>query len=438
LTIAGSDSSGGAGIQADLKAFSVVGVHGASVITAFTAQNSRGVRSVQPLEGSQIEAQLDAVAQDMSPRWAKTGLLHNSMIVRTIAGRLAEYGMDVVVDPVLTSTAGDDLHEQGLVDALTRELLPRTTLFTPNVDEASQFLRGKHILTVKEMKLAAEDLREMGPQAVLLKGGHLEGTADVVDVLCHGPGKLEEFHHPRLPGAFHGTGCTLSALVTGYLARGEPLERAVARAERVQRTMMSSAYPVGGGSVFLDHMAPMKMAAVRWEVARNVRLAARQLELMLTEEWLPEVGTNIVYALPMATVADDVAGLTGRIHRVCKHARVTGHVNFGASTYLARVVLAAMTFDPEKRSLANIKRTEDHLRRAREAGLVVASFDRDSEPADAPKDREWGTMETIRTTGTVPDVIEDAGGLRMEAVMRILARDPAEVVDKIRRIMAVD
>jgi hydroxymethylpyrimidine/phosphomethylpyrimidine kinase len=262
---------------------------------------------------------------------------------------------------------------------------------------------------------------------------------DVVDVLCDGPGAFEEFRHARMHGSFHGTGCTLSALVTGYLARGDPLETAVSRAERVQQTSMASAYPVGSGALYLDHMAPLKLAALRWEVARQVRLAARQLELMLTDEWLPEIGTNIVFALPKAVSTDDVAGLTGRIHRVCKHSRVTGHVNFGASKYMARVVLATSSVDGDVRAAVNIKRTEDHLRRAREAGLVVASFERSMEPEGAHHDlKEWGTLEAIRTTGAMPDVIEDSGGMRLEPVMRVLGRDPAELVDKVRRIMAVE
>lgn len=439
LTVAGSDSSGGAGIQADIRAFSVVGVHGASVVTAVTAQNSRGVRSVNPVPPHEIAAQLDSVAQDMQPRWAKTGMLYDGRTVRLVAGKLAEHAIGYVVDPVLRATSGDSLAEIGMAETLVLELMPRATLVTPNVEEAALILRGRNIGTVKEMKMAAEDIREMGPAAVLLKGGHLDSTEGVVDVLCTGRGTFEEFRHPRVPGAFHGTGCALSALVTGYLARGEPLERAVARAERVLQTMLSSAYPVGGGPLFLDHMAPVKVAALRWEVARNVRLAARQLELLLTDEWLPEIGTNLVYALPKATTADEVAALTGRIHRVCRHARALGHVNFGASRYMATVVLAAMRVDPEMRAAVNIKRTEDHLRRAREAGLVVASFSRDMEPPEAPKDVEWGTLEAIRVTGgTVPDVIEDAGGMRMEPVMRVLGHDPAELVDKVRRIMAVE
>ncbi len=438
MTVAGSDSSGGAGIQADLKAFAVVGVHGASVVTAITAQNSRGVRSLYPLPAAEVVAQFDAVAQDMGPKWAKTGMLYDRMTVRAVAGRLAEHGVEVVVDPVVVATSGGALAQEGVLDCIAAELLPRAALVTPNVDEASRLLRGRRIATPKEMRLAAEDLREMGPSAVLLKGGHLESTLDVVDVLCFGQGRFEEFRHPRLSGSFHGTGCTLSALITGYLAKGETLEKAVARAERVQHTVMASAYPVGGGALYLDHMAPVKMAALRWEVARQVRLAARQLEQMLTDEWLPEIGTNIVYALPQASVADEVAALTGRIHRVCKHARAMGHVNFGASKYMAKVVLAAMMVDPETRAAVNIKRNEDHLRRAREAGLVVASFERSMEPADAPKDVEWGTLEAIRVTGDMPDVIEDKGGMRLEPVMRVLGRDPAELVDKVRRIMAVE
>jgi hydroxymethylpyrimidine/phosphomethylpyrimidine kinase len=185
-------------------------------------------------------------------------------------------------------------------------------------------------------------------------------------------------------------------------------------------------------------MAPFKMTALRWDVARQVRLAARKLELLLTSEWIPEVGTNIAFALPQATVPDEVAALTGRIHRVCSHAEVTGHVNYGASRHVASVVLAAMTFDEEMRSAANIKRTKEHLRRAREAGLQVAFFDRGMEPEGASSTMEWGTLEAIKALGTMPDLIEDAGDMGKEPMIKVLGRDPAEVLDKIRRIMAVD
>ncbi|UCC92330.1 MAG: bifunctional hydroxymethylpyrimidine kinase/phosphomethylpyrimidine kinase [Thermoplasmata archaeon] len=438
LTVAGSDSSGGAGIQADLKAFAVVGVHGASVITAVTAQNSRGVRSVNPIPAHEVGAQIDTVAQDMRPAFAKTGMLHDGKVVRLVAAKFNEHGIAYVVDPVLKATSGDSLAEVGMAENLVLELLPHASLATPNVEEAALILRGRNISSVKEMKMAAEDIREMGPSAVLIKGGHMDATHGVVDVLCTDRGVFQEFNHPRLPGAFHGTGCALSALITGYLAKGEPLVRAVARSERVLQSMIGSAYSAGGGARFLDHMAPVKMAALRWEVAREVRLAARQLEQMLTDEWLPEIGTNIVYALPNATVAEEVAALSGRIHRVCKHGQALGHVNFGASKYMAKVVLATVRVDPNTRSAVNIKRTEDHLRRAREAGLVVASFERSMEPEDAPKDVEWGTLEAIRVTGGMPDVIEDSGGMRLEPVMRVLGHDPAELVDKVRRIMAVE
>jgi hydroxymethylpyrimidine/phosphomethylpyrimidine kinase len=438
LTVAGSDSSGGAGIQADLKAFAVVGVHGASVVTAVTAQNSRGVRSVNPIPTHEVGAQIDTVAQDMGPKFAKTGMLYDGKLVRLVAAKFNEHGIDYVVDPVLTATSGDSLAEVGMAESLVLDLLPHATLATPNVDEASLILRGRNIGNVKEMKMAAEDIREMGPSAVLLKGGHLDLTYGVVDILCTDRGVFQEFRHPRQPGAFHGTGCALSALVTAYLAKGEPIVRAVARSERVLQTMIGSAYSAGGGARFLDHMAPVKLAALRWEVAREVRLAARQLEQMLTDEWLPEIGTNIVYALPNATVAEEVAALSGRIHRVCKHGQALGHVNYGASKYMAKVVLATVRVDPDTRAAVNIKRTEDHLRRAREAGLVVASFERSMEPEDAPKDVEWGTLEAIRVTGAMPDVIEDSGGMRLEPVMRVLGREPAELVDKVRRIMAVE
>jgi hydroxymethylpyrimidine/phosphomethylpyrimidine kinase len=436
LTVAGSDSSGGAGIQADLRAFAVVGVHGACALTAVTAQNSRGVRDVLPLAPRAVEVQIDAVTQDMGPRWAKTGMLFSAEVARAVAGRLAEYTIASVVDPITVATSGEALSSKGLMEAIRQDLIPHAELVTPNIEEASELLRDRNIFTVEDFKRAAEDLRELGPKAVLVKGGHLEGSLEVVDVLCTASGHFEEFRHPRLKGTFHGTGCTLSALIAGYLAQGMPISRAVGRAERMLQSALASAYIVGGGALFLDHMAPARMAALRWEVAREVRLAARQLELALDGEWLPEIGSNIAFALPGATTADDIAALTGRIHRVCNHARTLGHVNFGASKYLSLVVLAAMRHDPSVRAVVNISRTEDHIRRAKEAGLSVASFKREDEPAHAPKEWEWGTDSAIEAFGTVPDVIEDAGGERHEPVMRVLGKEPAEVVDKIRRIAA--
>lgn len=438
LTVAGSDSSGGAGVQADLKAFAVAGVHGATAITAITVQDSRGVREVLPLAPRTIEAQIDAVAQDLAPRWAKTGMLFSPAIATVVAGRLSEYRISCVVDPVLVATSGDALSEEHLAEAIRRELLPRADLVVPNADEASALLRGRKVRTVDDLKRASEDLRELGPKAVLVKGGHIAGGGPVVDVLCTGKGRFEEFPHARLEATFHGKGCTLSALIAAHLASGETVERAVGKAERALQSMLLAAYPVGGGAVYLDHMANARMAALQWEVAREVRLAVRDLEHVLGAEWVPEVGSNVCYALPHATSPDDVAALTGRIHRVCARARPLGHVNYGASRYVASVVLAAMRHDPGMRACVNLARTEDHLRRAREAGLTVASFERAAQPEDADPGYEWGTDAAIRALGAVPDVIEDAGGFAMEAQMRVLGRSPGEVVDKVRRMLSKD
>jgi len=435
LTVAGSDSSGGAGIQADLRAFAVAGAHGACAVTAITAQNSRGVRNIIPLSPRAVEEQIDAVAQDLAPRWAKTGMLYSADICTAVSRKLAEYRISTVVDPVLVATSGDSLSEERLSEAIRRELLPHAEVLAPNADEASALLRGHRLRTVDDMKRAAEDLRELGPSAVLLKGGHLASGDVVVDVLCTAKGHFEEFKHRRAPGTFHGKGCALTALLAGYMATGESLARAVGRAERVVQSAIAAAYPVGGGALYLDHMANARMAAMQWEVARKVRLAVRQLEESLTGEWVPEVGMNVCYALPFAASHEDVAALSGRIHRVCARAQALGHVNYGASRYVASVVLAAMRHDPEVRSAANVRRTEDHLRCAREAGLTVASFARADAPADADPEVEWGTEAAILAHGAVPDVVEDAGGPNVEPQMRVLGHDPAEVVDKVRRMM---
>jgi hydroxymethylpyrimidine kinase/phosphomethylpyrimidine kinase len=419
-----------------MRAFAAAGVHGACAVTAVTVQNSKGVRDIVALPRRLVEEQLDAVAQDLAPRWAKTGMLFSADVCDAVAIKLAEYRVSAVVDPVLVATSGDNLSEERLVETIRRELLPHAALVTPNAEEAGALLRGRRVRGVEDLKRAAEDIRELGPGAVLVKGGHVQVGDAVVDVLCTGPGRFEEFRHRRRPGTFHGTGCALSALAAAHLALGDAVPRAVATAERAVQSAIEAAYAVGGGALFLDHMVGARMAAMRWEVARAVRLAARQLEVSLTGEWVPEVGMNVCYALPYATSYEDVAALSGRIHRVCDRAQALGHVNYGASRYMSSVVLAAMRHDPDARAAVNLRRTEDHLRRAREAGLRVASFERAATPADADPEVEWGTGAAIMAYGAVPDVVEDAGGLNAEPQMRVLGRDPAEVVDKVRRIIA--
>jgi hydroxymethylpyrimidine/phosphomethylpyrimidine kinase len=249
LTIAGSDSGGGAGIQADLKTFAAHGGYGMSVIAALTAQNTREVRAVHEVPPEMVGTQIDAVLEDIGADAVKIGMLGSAEVIRTVAERLRKHlggtGTPIVLDPVMVAKSGDRLLREDAVDALVTELLPLATLVTPNVPEL-EVLTGLSAMTEQERLRAAEALAARGP-AVLAKGGHADGD-EVVDLLLEN-GRLHRFTHPRLhTRATHGTGCTLSSAIAARLGAGEELPRAVEGAIQYLQGALAAAYPVGSGN----------------------------------------------------------------------------------------------------------------------------------------------------------------------------------------------
>jgi len=245
LTIAGSDSGGGAGIQADLRTFQAHGVFGTSAITAVTAQNTLGVRAVLVLDPSMVEAQIDAVAADFSVAATKIGMLASAGIIRVVAAALGRHHLGpIVLDPVMVAKGGDSLLASDAVAALRDVLLPRATLLTPNIPEA-EALTGLRIATVADMRAAAAQLLTFGAQAVVVKGGHLDGPA--VDVYADGFG-IEEFSAARIASPHtHGTGCTFSSAVAARLALGDPLKTAVRGAKAYVLRAIANAPKLGHG-----------------------------------------------------------------------------------------------------------------------------------------------------------------------------------------------
>ena len=232
LTIAGSDSGGGAGIQADLKTFSALGTYGASVITALTAQNTRAVTAIYDVPPTFVRAQLDAVFDDIDFAAVKIGMLSRPEIIDGVADRLHRHGArNIVLDPVMVAKSGDRLLRAEAVGALKERLLPLATVITPNLPEAAVLLDLEEAPDEAGMIDVAARLRALGPQAVLLKGGHLEARAESIDVLDDGAEPLT-LAAPRIAtGNTHGTGCTLSAAIAALLARGHSLRAAAHEAK---------------------------------------------------------------------------------------------------------------------------------------------------------------------------------------------------------------
>jgi hydroxymethylpyrimidine/phosphomethylpyrimidine kinase len=252
LTIAGSDSGGGAGIQADLKTFAAHGGYGMSAIAALTAQNTREVRAVLEVPAEMVAAQIDAVLEDIGADAVKIGMLASAEVIRAVAGRLrfhlAGKNVPVVLDPVMVAKSGDRLLREDAVEALASELVPLATLVTPNLPEL-EALTGLPVATEEERLRAAAALAALGP-AVLAKGGHAEGAEgdDVADLLLV-DGRVYRFAHPRLQTrATHGTGCTLSSAIAARLGAGDGLPKAVEGAIEYLQGAMAAAYPVGSGN----------------------------------------------------------------------------------------------------------------------------------------------------------------------------------------------
>jgi len=261
LTIAGSDSGGGAGLQADLKTFHQFGVFGTSVVTAVTAQNTVGVRAWQGLPPELVTRQIDALADDLPPLAVKSGMLGSAELVEAVADGIARRRLPrYVLDPVMVATSGDRLLERAAERLIAERLVPLATLVTPNLDEAA-ILVGDRVTAPDDMERAGRALLKLGAQAALVKGGHLpreeEGEGDeIVDVLVM-DGAVRRFTHTRLDTtSTHGTGCTLSAAIAAGLAHGRPLERAVEDALDFVHRAIAAAPGLGHGHGPLNHFVP--------------------------------------------------------------------------------------------------------------------------------------------------------------------------------------
>ncbi|MGA2196703.1 MAG: bifunctional hydroxymethylpyrimidine kinase/phosphomethylpyrimidine kinase [Bryobacteraceae bacterium] len=253
LTIAGSDPSGGAGLQADLKTFHQFGVYGEAVVTLVTVQNSLRVSRVEVLPLDLVLEQIRAVVEDMPPDAAKTGALGSAEMVEAVARAAAEFGFPLVVDPVMVSKHGLPLLPEAAVHAIRQHLLPRAALVTPNIPEA-EALTGIPIRTLDDMRRAARRICEMGARAALIKGGHTPGE-DSTDILFDGAG-WRDFPAPRIATRHtHGTGCTFSAAIAAGLARGQALDEAVARAKRFIQEAIRTNPGLGRGAGPVNHFA---------------------------------------------------------------------------------------------------------------------------------------------------------------------------------------
>jgi hydroxymethylpyrimidine kinase/phosphomethylpyrimidine kinase len=425
MTIAGSDSGGGAGIQADLATFAMLNAHGTCAITSVTSQNTRGVSAIHDLPADTIISQIMAVASDMNIVYAKTGMLFNSDIIQAAARTVKKCKIPLVVDPVMAAEAGGSLLRSEAVDTLQEELIPLSRVVTPNISEA-EVLSGITICDWHKAAEAARRIIDFGANAVIITGGHLDGS----DLLYDGfddtliKGEL-------IKGGTHGAGCTYSAALTVFLAQGAVLKDAATAAKSfVTRAIMHSR-SVGHGAGPVNPAGYTLQHAYHYEAMADVAEAVKTLETSdCFTDLIPEVGCNIASAIPGAAGMDEVCAIRGRIVKLEDRAYAVGCPAFGASSHVARIVLAAMHHDPQIKAAMNIRYSKDILQVIRDMGFEVAFFDREHEPPGVTT-MEWGTDYAIKnykhTHNRIPDAIYDLGAVAKEPMIRLLSQTAVDI-----------
>jgi hydroxymethylpyrimidine kinase/phosphomethylpyrimidine kinase len=443
ITIAGSDSGGGAGVQADLKTFAALGVHGTTAITSITAQNTCSVRAVEDLKPEMIREQIKAVAEDIGIDAGKTGMLHTEEIIKTVSSEVSKYKFPLVVDPVMIAKSGTLLLKNEAVDALENYLLPKATVITPNRFEAEKLADTK-IENLRNAEIAAEKIFKMGPKAVVIKGGHLEGN-EAIDVLYY-KGKFKTFSAPRLDvKTTHGTGCSFSAAIAAELAKKTELPVAVEKAKKTVALGIKFGLKIGKGYGPVNPMAHLYRESSRYNVLMNLEKTKTLLEATPEVAMLvPEVGMNIAMAIPYAEGIDDVAAIEGRIVKTSKGAKVAGNPRFGCSSHLARYILEIIKQDESKRAAINLKFSNNILETLEELGVTISFYDRRKEPEEIKKvdgmTVPWGVKQAVKRIGKVPDVIYHRGDVGKEPMIVILgqqaydlAKHTAQLAKEIRK-----
>ena len=428
LTIATSDSGGGAGIQADLKTMEAGGAFGTSVLVATTAQNTRGVESIHTLPLEETRAQLDAVTGDFDVRAAKTGMLATTDIVETVTERAREFPFPLVVDPVMVAASGDRLLDAEAEDAY-EALLAEAALVTPNADEA-QVLTGRDIDDPDDAVTAGRDLVAMGADAALVKGGHVPGD-DIVDALVTDDAVMTYRHDRVDTEATHGSGCTLSAAIATRLAHGDGLAEAVTSGIDLLSRAVRYNLDVGEGAGAVHHAVELRDAATREATSEAVESVVAALTETKLAPLVPESGMAVAAATPYAERPDEVAAVDGRITLTMSGPRPNHGVRFGAEPELARGLLAVREHDPSRRFVVACGLPADHALDALDG--PVASVADDEREADAtPEARVERAFEGVDGS---PVAIVDPGAVGVEGRLLVLSDGAATVTERVETIL---
>lgn len=439
LSIAGSDSGAGAGIQADLKMFSALGVYGCTAITAITAQNTKHVVKIFEISPSIVEQQIRSVMTDMRPNAIKLGMVYSTPIIEAVYRSVKKKSkkVPIVLDPILAAGTGAKLLRTEAYKSFVSKLIPLSTLITPNRSEAEK-LADTLIKSENDAIEAAKKIRKLGAENVLIKGGHFV-SEEVTDLLLDTQGNITKFTNPRLEiKEIHGSGCNFSSAVAAYLAKDIVLSEACSMANEYVHAAIRNSLKIGKGLPIANPFSSIYREANRYRILVELQQAVEHLcTLDRFYTLIPETQTNFAYAPSNAIHVSDIAAVRGRIIKVENTAAPASYVKFGASSHVASALLAYMSVNPDFRCAINI-RFDRRVVDVCKSLFSISSYDRTQEPKRI-KRREgssiaWGILAAL-SKNRFAEVIYHKGDIGKEPMITLFGRNPAEVVNKINSIL---
>jgi len=458
LTIAGSDPSGGAGIQADIRTFEKCGVYPLSVITAITFQTADSFVGYKAVPIEDLESQLKVLFDKYKIKYAKTGMIPTIEAVKVISKYFNKYKVNYVVDPITISSAGARLAEKGVEEELKNILFPNAQIITPNIAEAEFYSElkvksgnfddkelikkaGWHILSFFKGDVIQHDFNGVVIKGANIKQDKVLDMALTIDNQSSGV-KIKEFEFEKektpLIQNIHGTGCVFSSALTAMLARHKEVNVAIINAEQFFDQYFETILKLGDEGLVLSlDYPPEKKNAV--EQVYSIYNFISQLKEF--SNLIPEVRTNISVSTHNAKIKDHVAAIEGRISVVNGYPKAIGNIKFGVSDHTARLILSAKKFDPSLNIVINMKYVPELVNKLeKEPSLIVIEVDRSLQPTDI-KTKEESTMQWViknvfDTFETIPDIIWDKGAVGKEPIMRVFAKNAEDMIEKIQKILS--
>ena len=457
LTIAGSDPTSGAGIQADIRTFDRCGVHPFSAITALTYQNATEFVGYKSLSDD-LGNQLDSILGSYPVKYVKIGMIPDVKALDIIVESVKKYDLFAVLDPVSVSSAGARISSEGLELEIERDLFPRLKILTPNVNEAS-FYANTELLNIHESDI--EELKNVAK--ILVKKLHIEGKHpkeekavviksagtikdSIFDLVCIGrKGEITEnfdfrtYTKPKLSlkGNVHGTGCVFSSAITAFLAKGYPISLAIEKAEAFFDSRFQKFIELPNEGKILD----LTLSEPKIEVINQIKEVYTYIsKLKKFSGLIPEVRMNISGSLQTATTIEEIAGIEGRITIINGYPQASGEIKFGASDHTARLILSAKEFDKSINFVTNLKYNPDWIKAIQDnTDLDLQEIIRENQPSEIKK-KEFSTMqwlikESVEKSGKIPDIIWDKGAMGKEPIIRLFGKNSKNMIEKLEKII---